>query len=81
MRCTSCPLCRMRELQQLVEINSGEEMEHPGRLQQAGAPKEQAKKPYVKPRCLSEPIYETLALACGKIGGQSALCNAVPRRS
>lgn len=39
------------------------------------------KKPYVKPRCESEPIYETLALACGKLPGQSAMCNGMPRRS
>jgi hypothetical protein len=40
-----------------------------------------AKKPYTKPSVVSEPIYETLALACGKLPGQGAACNAVPRRS
>ncbi|HYL46776.1 MAG TPA: hypothetical protein VE077_14410 [Candidatus Methylomirabilis sp.] len=40
-----------------------------------------AKKRYVKPRCESEPIYETLALACGKHPGQSGMCHAAPRRS
>lgn len=39
------------------------------------------KKKYVKPRCVSEPIYETLALACGKLPGQGGFCNAAPRRS
>ncbi|MGH9714368.1 MAG: hypothetical protein ACRD5M_13810 [Candidatus Acidiferrales bacterium] len=39
------------------------------------------KKPYVKPCCVSEPIYETLALACGKLPGQGAVCHAAPRRS
>jgi hypothetical protein len=39
------------------------------------------KKAYVKPRCVSEPIYETLALACGKLPGQGAVCHAAPRRS
>ena len=39
------------------------------------------KKPYVKPRCVSEPIYETLALACGKLPGQGGFCNAAPKRS
>jgi hypothetical protein len=39
------------------------------------------KKPYVKPGCVSEPIYETLALACGKLPGQQGICHAVPRRS
>jgi hypothetical protein len=39
------------------------------------------KKPYVKPRCVSEPIYETLALACGKLFGQGGFCNGAPKRS
>jgi hypothetical protein len=39
------------------------------------------KKAYVKPRCISEPIYETLALACGKLPGQGGFCNGAPRRS
>ena len=31
-----------------------------------------AKKPYAKPKIASEPIYETMALACSKanVGGQ-----------
>ena len=43
--------------------------------------KKKGKKPYVKPRCVSEPIYETLALACGKLPGQGASCHGAPRRS
>jgi hypothetical protein len=39
------------------------------------------KRRYIKPQCISEPIYETLALACGKVPGQSAFCNGAPRRS
>jgi hypothetical protein len=39
------------------------------------------KKPYTKPSVASEPIYETLALACGKLPGQGGVCNAAPRRS
>jgi hypothetical protein len=39
------------------------------------------KKPYVKPQCVSEPIYETLALACGKLFGQGGFCNGAPKRS
>jgi hypothetical protein len=39
------------------------------------------KKPYSKPTVVSEPIYETLALACGKLPGQGGICNAAPRRS
>lgn len=40
-----------------------------------------AKKPYAKPSVTSEPIYETLALACGKLPGQGGVCNAGPKRS
>jgi len=39
------------------------------------------KKPYRKPSVVSEPIYETLALACGKLPGQGGICNGSPRRS
>lgn len=42
---------------------------------------ERGKKPYAKPTCTSEPIFETLALACGKRPGQGGVCNAAPRRS
>jgi len=40
-----------------------------------------SKKAYTKPSVVSEPIYETLALACGKLPGQGGICNASPRRS
>jgi hypothetical protein len=39
------------------------------------------KKPYIKPNCISEPIYETLALACGKLPGQGGTCRGAPRKS
>jgi hypothetical protein len=39
------------------------------------------KRPYVKPAIVSEPIYETMALACGKLPGESSFCNAAPKRS
>jgi hypothetical protein len=39
------------------------------------------KKPYTKPSVVSEPIYETLALACGKLPGQGGICSAAPKRS
>jgi hypothetical protein len=39
------------------------------------------KKQYTKPSVVSEPIYETLALACGKLPGQGGVCNGAPRRS
>jgi hypothetical protein len=40
-----------------------------------------SKKPYTKPSVVSEPIYETLALACGKLPGQGGICSGAPRRS
>ncbi len=40
-----------------------------------------SKKPYSKPGVRSEPIYETGALACGKVTGQSAACNGAPKVS
>jgi len=39
------------------------------------------KKPYAKPSVTSEPIYETLALACGKLPGDGGVCDAAARRS
>jgi hypothetical protein len=39
------------------------------------------KKVYAKPTLNSEPIYETLALACAKRPSQGAVCNASPQRS
>jgi hypothetical protein len=53
-------------------------MKERGKKGQAGGV---GKKAYVKPRCVSEPIYETLALACGKLPGQGGVCHAAPRRS
>ena len=47
-----------------------------------GEPLEQrVKRPYEPPMILSEAIFETTALACGKIPGQSARCNARPKLS
>jgi hypothetical protein len=46
------------------------------------APKSATKrKPYVKPTVQSEPIYETLALACGKTPGGGGSCLGAPSRS
>ena len=39
------------------------------------------KRPYEKPSVASEPIYETLALACGKFPGQGGNCVGKPHRS
>ncbi len=49
--------------------------------QKKSGAKQGQKKLYLKPRCVSEPIYETLALACGKLPGQGGFCNAAPKRS
>lgn len=43
--------------------------------------KQGPKKPYTKPAFVSEKIYETVALACGKLPGQGGFCNGAPRRS
>lgn len=39
------------------------------------------KKPYVKPACVSEQIFETTALACGKTPGRGGACVGAPRLS
>jgi hypothetical protein len=56
-------------------------MERTKKCTERSEEKAPGKKAYVKPGCVSEPIYETLALACGKMPGQQGLCHAVPRRS
>ncbi len=50
---------------------------------QTGGEKENGKpkKPYQKPQFQHERVFETMALACGKIGNLSANCHARPRRS
>ncbi len=39
------------------------------------------RKPYVKPQCLSEKIFETTALACGKLPAGGGLCAGAPKAS
>ena len=39
------------------------------------------RKPYVKPLCLSEKIFETTALACGKLPAAGGLCSGAPKSS
>jgi hypothetical protein len=48
----------------------------PGTTDQA-----RGKRPYEPPRIQSETIFETTALACGKISGQSRNCNIHPQNS
>ncbi len=56
-------------------------MEREQKTLQLTKQKPAGKKKYIKPACTSETIYETLALACGKLAGQGGSCNAAPRRS
>jgi hypothetical protein len=62
-------------------VRLGEAMEQSKTNAERSGAKAGGKKPYMKPACVSEPIYETLALACGKMPGQQGICHAVPRRS
>lgn len=39
------------------------------------------KKPYQKPEFRFERVFETAALACGKIAGTSAICNSSRKTS
>ena len=40
-----------------------------------------AKRPYVKPAFRHEPVFETMALACGKAESTQAACKAVRKSS
>lgn len=40
-----------------------------------------AKKPYVRPAFRHERVFETMALACGKISGTQASCRTNRRNS
>jgi hypothetical protein len=42
---------------------------------------EATKKPYVKPAFRHEQVFETMALACGKISGTQASCRTNRRNS
>jgi hypothetical protein len=57
-------------------------MERMDQKPQAGeCEKEKGKRKYTKPTVISEEIFETVALSCGKLPGQGGSCNAAPRRS
>ena len=51
----------------MIQKNAGEE-------KTTGANLRAAKKPYLKPEFRYERAFETMALACGKIRGNQALC-------
>lgn len=40
------------------------------------AQQDQARRPYQKPAFRHESVFETMALACGKISGTQAACNS-----
>ena len=44
-------------------------------------PGERAKQPYVKPAFRHEQVFETMALACGKINNTQASCRVNRRNS
>jgi hypothetical protein len=44
-------------------------------------PEPAAKRPYEPPAIVSEQIFETTALACGKRQGQGGKCNSRPKAS
>jgi len=44
-------------------------------------PAPSARRPYEPPRILSETIFETTALACGKLPAQGGKCSSRPKNS
>jgi hypothetical protein len=49
--------------------------------QQNRQPQAGGKRPYVKPSFVSEEIFETMALTCGKVSGGGGSCGASPKTS
>jgi hypothetical protein len=47
----------------------------------AGAEKAREKRPYKKPEVRSERVFETMALACGKVRATQAQCRFNRKRS
>jgi len=50
-------------------------------MQESERAAEQGKRPYEAPAIVSEQIFETTALACGKRPAQGGKCNARPKAS
>jgi hypothetical protein len=46
-----------------------------------GPLREAGKKPYERPSFIREQVFETMALACGKINPSSGPCNSVKKKS
>jgi len=55
--------------------------EHISHEKESGTEKPEGKKPYQKPSFRFERVFETAALACGKIAGTSAICNSSRKTS
>jgi hypothetical protein len=45
------------------------------------APASGSRRPYEPPRIVSEAIFETTALACGKMPAESLMCAIMPKNS
>ena len=45
------------------------------------APAKSGKKPYQKPSFKHEKVFETMALACGKISATQGSCRAIKKNS
>jgi hypothetical protein len=50
-------------------------------MQESERAAEQGKRPYEAPAIASEQIFETTALACGKISGSGGKCNTFGKTS
>jgi hypothetical protein len=50
-------------------------------MQESERAAEQGKRPYEAPAIVSEQIFETTALACGKRPAQGGKCNTRPKAS
>jgi hypothetical protein len=50
-------------------------------MQESERAAEQGKRPYEAPAIVSEQIFETTALACGKRPAQGGKCNVRPKAS
>jgi len=55
--------------------------DHISHEKDADAEQAEGKKPYQKPSFRFERVFETAALACGKIAGTSAICNSSRKTS
>jgi hypothetical protein len=53
----------------------------PAGVDKNAASQETSKKPYTKPEFRYEKVFETLALACGKLQGQQGQCRFNRKRS